>query len=195
MFLETSEFPFTPQLEASWQLIRKELDRVPPKNFKEWFERDLYTNRWLVYGLYAFGKKLGVNCELCPETVKLVEQIPDLVTAGFSKLMPGTRIKPHTGYTNAVLRCHLGLRVPEPEKCALKVAGVERTWQEGKCLVFDDTSIHEAWNEGDNPRIVLLLDFKNKQKNIPIVEKIKFSALSAGARLLSKTYESPKRSR
>ncbi|WP_263971742.1 aspartyl/asparaginyl beta-hydroxylase domain-containing protein [Leptolyngbya ohadii] len=30
----------------------------------------------------------------------------------------------------------------------------------GKCLVFDDTSEHEAWNLSDRPRTVLLLDFK-----------------------------------
>jgi beta-hydroxylase len=33
-------------------------------------------------------------------------------------------------------------------------------WQEGKCLVFDDTTEHEAWNRGDRTRVVLLIDFK-----------------------------------
>jgi beta-hydroxylase len=27
-----------------------------------------------------------------------------------------------------------------------------------KCLVFDDTVEHEAWNLSDRPRVVLLLD-------------------------------------
>ena len=190
MFLENSDFPFTKELESSWAEIREELDRLPLDRFKPWYEKDLYTKLWLVYGLYAFGKKLDVNCEACPKTVEILKKVPDLVTAGFSALLPGTHIKPHEGYTGAVLRCHLGLQVPEPEKCVLKVAGVERSWREGKCLVFDDTSVHEARNEGQKPRIVLLLDFKNKQKKLPITEKIKFSALSAGARLLSKAYES-----
>jgi ornithine lipid ester-linked acyl 2-hydroxylase len=40
------------------------------------------------------------------------------------------------------------------------VADETRTWNEGQCLVFDDTSEHEAWNRGASTRVVLLLDFK-----------------------------------
>ncbi len=192
MFLEKSEFPFTKLLESSWVDIRKELDDLSLGEFKPWFEKDLYTNLWLVYGLYAFEKKLKANCRKCPKTVKVLEKIPDLVTAGFSALLPGTHIKPHTGYTGAVLRCHLGVSIPEPEQCVLKVNGVERSWREGQCVVFDDTSLHEAWNKGKKPRIVLLLDFKNKKKKVPLTEKAKFSALSLGARLLASTYDKSK---
>jgi beta-hydroxylase len=35
-----------------------------------------------------------------------------------------------------------------------------RTWQEGKCMVFDDTVEHEAWNKSDQSRVVLIVDFK-----------------------------------
>ena len=177
MFIETSGYSFTKELESAFPKVRAELDRLSLESFKEWYEKDLYTNKWLVYGLYAFGKKLGANCRACPETVKAIEQVPDLVTAGFSALMPGTHIKPHKGYTGAVLRCHLGVNVPEPETCVLKVAGVERSWREGRCLIFDDTSEHEAWNRG---------------KKLPLGERLQFSALAAGARLLSKTYDSKK---
>jgi len=48
-----------------------------------------------------------------------------------------------------------------PPGCTLKVNGVEGTWQEGKCLVFDDTFRHEAWNPSyDTTRIVLMLDIE-----------------------------------
>ena len=175
MFFENSEFPFTNLLESSWAKIRQELDDLTLERFKPWYEKDLYTNLWLVYGFYAMGNKLKDNCKSCPETVKVLKQIPDLTTAGFSALLPGTHIKPHEGFTGMVLRCHLGVSVPEPEKCALKVNGVERSWQEGKCLIFDDTMTHEAWNKGDKPRIVLLIDFKDRRKNLPLSQKIRFS--------------------
>ena len=42
-----------------------------------------------IFGLYGFGMKLDKNCQLCPETTKLVEQIPHLVSAGFSSLKFG----------------------------------------------------------------------------------------------------------
>lgn len=185
MFFDTSEFEFTRLLEARAPKIKEEMESLTLDSFKPWYEKDLYTNLWLVYGLYAMGNKLKDNCARCPETVKILEQIPDLTTAGFSALLPGTHIKPHEGFTKMVLRCHLGLSVPQPQTCVLKVNGVERSWQEGKCLIFDDTMTHEAWNKGDKPRIVLLIDFKNKKRNHPISKKIEFSIVSAIVGLVS----------
>ncbi|MBI3252463.1 MAG: aspartyl/asparaginyl beta-hydroxylase domain-containing protein [Candidatus Omnitrophica bacterium] len=178
MFYEPSEFPFTKRLEVSYGKIKEEMENLTLGRFKPWYEKDLYTNLWLVYGLYAMGNKLKDNCALCPETVKILEEVPDLTTAGFSALLPGTHIKPHEGFTKMVLRCHLGLSVPEPGTCALKVNGVERSWREGRCLIFDDTMTHEAWNKGEKPRIVLLIDFKNKKRPLPLSKKIEFSVVS-----------------
>ena len=33
-----------------------------------------------------------------------------------------------------------------------------RHWQEGKSMMFDDSLLHEAWNETDGVRVVLFLD-------------------------------------
>jgi aspartate beta-hydroxylase len=40
------------------------------------------------------------------------------------------------------LTVHLGLRVPRG--CSLRVAEETRAWEEGKCLVFDDSFEHEV---------------------------------------------------
>ena len=158
MYKNSQDFPFTANLEANWLTIRRELEQLSDRSFVEWPEKHLYKDGWDIFGLYAFGMKLDKNCQLCPETTKLVEQIPHLVTAGFSSLKVGTHIKPHTGYPDGVLRCHLGLI--GCDGCALRVGDETRGWQEGKTLVFDDTTEHEAWNRGSQTRIVLLLDFK-----------------------------------
>jgi beta-hydroxylase len=138
--------------------IRVELDTLVRDHFVAWPETYLYGKGWNVFGLYAFGRKLLKNCHLCPETARLVEDIPGMTTAGFSWMEAGTHIKPHVGYTEAVLRCHLGLIVP-PGDCALRVGPETRSWEEGKCLVFDDRTEHEAWNRTGKDRIVLLIDF------------------------------------
>ena len=59
-----------------------------------------------------------------------------------------------------VLRTHLGLVVPPVthDRLALRVGQAVRTWQEGSWLLFDDTLEHEAWNQSDQLRIVLLMD-------------------------------------
>jgi beta-hydroxylase len=108
MYLAAEQFPFIPVLEAGWSKIRTELENLHATNFVPWPEKFLYGQGWDVFGFYAFGQKLDKNCKLCPETTALIEQIPGLTTAGFSCLAPGTHIAAHTGYTNAVLRCHLG---------------------------------------------------------------------------------------
>ena len=95
---------------------------------------------------------------MCPITTKLIEEIPGLLSAGFSSLAPGTYIGPHFGYTNQVLRYHLGLVTPE--NCAIRVDKETRSWVAGSDFVFDDTQEHEAWNKGESTRVVLLLDFK-----------------------------------
>jgi aspartyl/asparaginyl beta-hydroxylase (cupin superfamily) len=161
-FYDSSEFEFVNLLESHWRTIRQELDRLRQRDFIPWPEKHLYGKGWGVFGLYAFGIKIGKNCELCPETARLVETIPNLLTAGFSSLEPGTHIAPHTGYPDGVLRCHLGLIVPDG--CGIRVGPETRHWSEGKCLIFNDELEHEAWNRGVSTRVVLLLDFKPCQE-------------------------------
>ena len=166
MYLDSAKYPFTSVLESGWLKIREELENLHKSSFVPWPERFLYGQGWDVFGFYAFGKKLGANCELCPETTRLIEQVPGLTTAGFSSLAPGTHIEPHVGYTNAVLRCHLGLVVPDG--CSMRVGADTRQWKEGECLVFDDTVEHEVWHRGDRPRVILLLDFM-RSASAPVV--------------------------
>jgi ornithine lipid ester-linked acyl 2-hydroxylase len=158
MFYSSDNFEFTQHIEFNWQLVQEELKQLQKANFMPWPEKSLYKEGWDVFGLYAFGKKQDNNCKLCPETTKLVESIPGLTTAGFSSLEAGTHIVPHVGYSKEVLRGHLGLFIPD--NCAIRVGSETKQWQEGKCLIFDDTFEHEAWNKSNLTRIVLLFDFQ-----------------------------------
>jgi beta-hydroxylase len=158
MYLDPSRFAFTAALESHWERIRDEFRALEREALVAWPERFLYDRGWEVFGLYAFGAKLRDNCARCPETARLVQEIPGMTTAGFSLLQPGTHIRPHVGYTPAVLRCHLGLVVPPG--CEMRVGAETRGWAEGRCLVFDDTVEHEVWHRGDADRVVLLADFR-----------------------------------
>jgi aspartate beta-hydroxylase len=115
--------------------------------------------RWATCHLFFLGVKSSELCARCPETTRLVESIPGATSAGlvyFATLAPGTHLEPHCGPTNARLRCHLGLRVPEG--CALRVGDEVRGWEEGRCVVFDDSFEHEVWHRGTEVRSVLVLD-------------------------------------
>jgi aspartyl/asparaginyl beta-hydroxylase (cupin superfamily) len=74
----------------------------------------------------------------------------------FSVLEPRSRIAPHKGITNARLIAHFPLIVPD--NCGFRVGSETRRWEPGKALIFDDMTNHEAWNDSDRIRVVLIAD-------------------------------------
>jgi aspartate beta-hydroxylase len=78
--------------------------------------------------------------------------------AFFSAITSHTHIEPHYGPTNKKLRCQLPLIISDLNSCTLTAGGVTRSLEEGKCLIFDDSFLHEARNESTNPRIILIFD-------------------------------------
>ena len=174
-FYDAATFAWTATLEANWQTIQAELRQVmnlPAQlrpNSEQWFAAHPHYVKstsgnpiaWKTYEFAFFGIWQRTHCHACPETYRLLQQIPQLVTAQFSLMEPHTHIQPHKGYTRMVLRCHLGLVVPCPDQVALRVGDQTRTWQEGKVMVFDDSFEHEAWNKSEQQRAVLMFDIAN----------------------------------
>src|SRR5207253_1597775 len=132
-------------------------------------EQKSITNddRWKTF--YGYGLRNDVNCEFCPTTSRLLSRIPGMTTAFFSILLPGKRIPSHRGPYNGVLRYHLGLKVPDPARCGIIVGGEEAHWKEGKSLVFDDSFQHEAWNDSNDIRVVLFVDFA-RPLGVPVAQ-------------------------
>ena len=46
-----------------------------------------------------------------------------------------------------------------------RVGNEERTWKMGEAWVFDDTIEHEAWNDADALRVIMILDVWNPYLN------------------------------
>lgn len=164
-FLETHSFEWIRALEDAWPEIRAEYDAIhhgsiPNIQDISVLQRYLTTDdRWKAYFFYGYGFKVAANCKQCPVTARMLESIPGMKTAFFSVLTPGKSIPPHRGPFRGLLRYHLAVKVPSPENaCAIRVGGIERNWQEGKSLLFDDTYVHEAWNKANSERVVLFVD-------------------------------------
>jgi hypothetical protein len=156
-FLDPRQFPFVEELEARWEAIRDEYRALPTDAFDPWVQREMHGGGWTVFGLYALGRPIPGACSSCPLTAQALAQVPGVSMAGFSRLAPRTHVKPHVGWAASVYRLHLGLVVPQG--CRLRVASETRTWHDGRSLLFDDTVEHEAWNDSDLMRGVLLVDF------------------------------------
>ena len=158
---EAAAFPIVAALEAASGTISDELTGIDAEAFHreaEPLERD---GAWDVFVLYERGVKQPENCARCPATTKIIEGFDTMRTYSglvyFSRMRPGTHIKPHRGPTNLRVRCHLGLVVPEGD-CALRVSNETRRWKAGTCLTFEDFFEHEAWNRSVGERIVLVVD-------------------------------------
>lgn len=120
---------------------------------------------WSAMHLWRHGERDKAACARCPQTAALIERLPlarlphRMPTVFFSVLAPHTHIPAHTGVTNARAVVHLPLIVPEG--CRLRVGGETRAWRVGEAMMFDDTIEHEAWNNSDEYRVVLILDAWN----------------------------------
>lgn len=164
----TDAFPWTKAIERDWRLIREELDRVLERKGELPNVQDITPDAtsiscdtsWKIFPLVAYGIRATRNIALCPNTWRLVRRIPGLKTAMFSILEPGKHIPAHRGPYNGVLRLHLGLIVPQPpERIRMRVGSDIVHWQEGRALIFDDAYEHEVWNDTDELRVVLFVDF------------------------------------
>lgn len=89
-----------------------------------------------------------------------------MLSASLSFLAPGKHIPPHRGPFRGILRGYLVLSMPKrtdgTPAAVLKVDGRDYRLDEGRFLLWDDTFMHEVWNDSDEVRIVLLLDIRRR---------------------------------
>jgi hypothetical protein len=173
---DTARFDWVPEMEARTAEIQAELRAVLAEDqasFRPYIERGtghlaaqdhhlLDNHDWSAFYLWKDGRKVEENCARCPVTTAALDRVPLDFADGkcpsvlFSVLKPGAHIPPHNGMVNTRLICHLPLIVPGP--AWLRVGSETHHWQEGRMVIFDDTIEHEAKNEADETRIVLLFD-------------------------------------
>ncbi|MFT4248721.1 MAG: aspartyl/asparaginyl beta-hydroxylase domain-containing protein [Pseudomonas sp.] len=172
-------FAWIPVLERRTDAIRAELEALvardlpgfrpyvayePGKPVNQWRELN-HSLAWSSFHLWAHGRPVEENLLHCPQTAAAIDEVDMATISGvcpnamFSVLAPGAHIPPHTGETNARLVAHLPLVVPDG--CHYRVGYDRRQWQEGKVWVFDDTIEHEARNDSDQLRVILMFDVWN----------------------------------
>lgn len=179
-YFDRRHFPWLDALEAGTATVQAELaallanppgdeirpyvqlEEGTPEN--DWSALDGSLD-WSACFLWEYGKPHQAVLDRCPGTAALLDRLPLARIPGrapnafFSMLKPHSHIPPHTGVTNTRAIIHLALEVPPG--CGFRVGGETREWVEGKAFAFDDTIEHEAWNNSDRRRAVLILDAWN----------------------------------
>ncbi|HBK47011.1 MAG TPA: aspartyl beta-hydroxylase, partial [Xanthomonadaceae bacterium] len=178
-FYDPALFPWIPELQRHTREITDEVHaalhadadgftpyvaHAPGQPLNQWRELN-HSPAWSSYHLWAHGKPVEANLARCPATARALRGVDAAHIDGvcpnamFSVLAPHTAIPPHHGETNARLVAHLPLVVPAD--CHFRVGYDRCQWQPGEVLVFDDSIEHEARNDSDQIRVVLIFDVWN----------------------------------
>jgi aspartyl/asparaginyl beta-hydroxylase (cupin superfamily) len=194
-FFKRADFPWLDPIEAATDAIRDEflavleaeqgftpyLTYASDQPLNQWAELN-NSPRWSAYHLIEAGSVNAANAARCPHTMAALAQAPQpdqpgrTPSAMFSLLKPKTHIPPHCGVSNVRLVTHLPLIVPAD--CKFRVGNDTRAWEPGKAWVFDDTIEHEAWNDSEKLRVILMFDIWHP--HLSMAERRLVSAMSAG---------------
>ena len=197
---EHDEFPWMAALERNTPAICEELLAVMSQDqgFRPFIElprehpgaaywKELnHSPNWNAFFFYRDGEAYTENQARCPVTTAALDAAPlnrvaeHSPEALYSILTPGAHIPPHTGVINVRLVVHLPLIVPSATACGIRVGGETRGWEEGRCIAFDDTYEHAAWNKSDKTRVVLIFDIWNPALSLPEREGIRMAIEELG---------------
>lgn len=179
-FLE--KIPFCQELQHSFADILEELQKfvLTSRPFMDYPKYgNLYSKSWeafplslfegefismtkgqLGFDLGAFVARARPQLPVISALLAPLEQQGDLRNVFVSRLIPGSEIHPHRGWTPDFLRIHMGL-VCDP-MCTMTIGSVTQTWAPGKLLAFKDGGpyLHSVSHKGTQERIVLSIDLR-----------------------------------
>lgn len=175
-FADAGQFEWREQVEAATSAILAEAEALlDDRNaFSPYAKKQadrpqgdvhglLGNTDWSTWELTERGSEVPDRVARAPATfaalsgaVPLCRIVNRAPTPMFSLLRPRSKIPPHSGMINTRFICHLPLIVPPG--CGIRVGSETREWRLGELMVFDDSVEHEAWNDGDQDRMVLIFD-------------------------------------
>jgi beta-hydroxylase len=158
-------------LDDNWETIRDEAlhlqeaqqIRSAEKNNDAAFN-SFFKAGWARFYLKWYEAEHPSAAELCPQTVRILRDIPQVKAAMFAVLPHGGKLNPHRDPFAGSLRYHLGLSTPNDDRCFIEVDGERYSWRDGQSVVFDETYIHWAENTSGQTRVILFCDLERPLK-------------------------------
>ena len=170
-FWDVETVPWAKKLAKEYKTIRKEfldvtsnMEKLKAEGNNVWEgaltqEAGGYGEGWSTLVLMDRGIWEETNCNLFPKTAKSVKKsgIP-AAEVFFASMKPNSSIKLHSDFTNFVLTSHLAVDIPENgnNKCRLSIGDETKEWINGEVMLFDTSIMHDAVNESDQTRYILM---------------------------------------
>lgn len=171
-FWDVETFEWVSKLKSKYKEIKKEFTQVTAdmKRLEEegnniWAsalteDASSYGAGWRTLVLMNRGTWDPINVNLFPKTATAVRDcgVP-AAEVFFASMQPQTNIKMHSDFTNFVLTSHLAIDIPDngSNKCRLTVGDDTRQWINGEVMMFDTSIMHDAINESDKTRYILMI--------------------------------------
>lgn len=175
IFMATSKIPIQPYyhdltilneailIKMNFETIRNEVKNIY-RDFKI-INNDLFftglgksKTDWTRLYLKWFKKIDPIGAKLCPQTIDIVQSMPNIQTAMISVLKPGAKIVPHKGPYNGCIRLHMGLITPNSDDCFINLDGKSYSWRDGEVILLDDSYLHYVENNTKQYRVILFCD-------------------------------------
>jgi beta-hydroxylase len=171
-FANLRDFPELAPIRDNWKTIRKEALQVYEQQYFEKTKdkdnaghydlgfRTFYKYGWSKFYITWYGYTHKSSQRMMPETVKLLNSIPSVEGSMLTILPPGGKLTRHLDPLACSIRYHLGLKTPNDDNCFIEVDGERYSWRDGEATLFDETFIHYAENNTDEPRLILMCDIE-----------------------------------
>ena len=169
-WMDLADFPELAAIQENWEVMRDEgLALLESKRFEATKRegtdaaydvgfRTFFKYGWGRFYVKWYGYEHASAKDLCPRTSEILSGIDAVNGAMFAVLPPHSGLTRHLDPVACSLRYHLGLATPGSNDCYINVDGQSRSWRDGEPLLFDETYLHYAKNETDQPRLILMCD-------------------------------------
>lgn len=149
-------------LTNAYPAVRNELDACIDGAMADRFRRGIYDGfggkPWKTLYFFVNGQRVDETHDACPATSAILDRIPhNGMHVCFSAVEPDAALPPHVGPTNANLILHMGLR--GCDGAAIFAGDQTKQFQEGQCLILDDSFVHGVRHTGTQTRYTLMVTF------------------------------------
>ncbi len=171
-YLDVQYFPELKLLRDNWETIRDEAAMLYKEGYIKASDQyddigfnSFFRKGWKRFYLKWYQDPIDSAKSLCPNTLNLIQQIPNINAAMFALLPKHSYLSKHRDPYAGSLRYHLGLITPNSADCCIYVDGDRYYWQDGQDVMFDETYIHYAENKTEQDRIILFCDIQRPLNN------------------------------
>ena len=166
------DFPELAPIKDNWQEIRDEavaimeqgcFDQTIKADSPAYYDigfRTFFKYGWSKFYVKWYGYTHDSAKQLCPRTVEVLKNIPQVNGAMFTLLPAGSKLTRHSDPMACSLRYHLGLATPNSDKCYINIDEQFYSWRDGDALLFDETYLHYAKNDTESDRLILMCDIE-----------------------------------